>query len=78
MLLVEQNRGSVLRGVMAAMRGRLGRLTDAGVHVERSEEIRIDGEESNVILDGELFQARRGRPIVLKSTAPISFLRLAA
>ncbi|MEA3003018.1 MAG: hypothetical protein QOH81_1806 [Sphingomonadales bacterium] len=78
MLLVEQNRGSVLRGVMAAMRGRLGRQTDAGVHVERSEEIRIDGEESNVILDGELFQARRGRPIVLKSTAPISFLRLAA
>src|SRR5581483_6364395 len=78
MLLVEQKRGSVIRAIIAAIRGRLGRLADPGVHVQRSQEIRIEGEESNVILDGELFQARRGRPIVLKSTAPMSFLRLAA
>jgi hypothetical protein len=44
----------------------------------QTEEIRIEGEKSNVILDGELFQTRRGRPIVLRSTAPVSFLRLAA
>jgi diacylglycerol kinase family enzyme len=78
MLLVEQRRGSVIRALLAAVRGRLGRLTDSGVHVQRSAEIRIEGEGSNVILDGELFQARRGRPIVLKSTAPMSFLKLAA
>ncbi|MDB5691088.1 MAG: diacylglycerol kinase [Alphaproteobacteria bacterium] len=78
MLLVEQKRGPLLRGIVAAIRGRLGRLTDPGVHVERGEEIRIESEDSNVILDGELFQARRGRPIVLKSSPPISFLRLAA
>lgn len=78
MLLVEQRRGSVLRATLAAIRGRLGRLADPGVHVGRTEEIRIEGEESKVILDGELFQTRRGKPIVLRSTAPMSFLRLAA
>jgi len=78
MLLVEQRRGSVLRAILAAVRGRLGRLADPGVHVQRSQEIRIESEDSNVILDGELFQARRGRPIVLRSTAPMRFLRLAA
>ncbi|HEX5182593.1 MAG TPA: diacylglycerol kinase family protein [Allosphingosinicella sp.] len=78
MLLVEQRRGSVLRAILAAIRGRLGRLVDPGVHVGQTEEIRIEGEESKVILDGELFQTRRGRPIVLRSTAPMSFLRLAA
>ncbi|HEX4737402.1 MAG TPA: diacylglycerol kinase family protein [Allosphingosinicella sp.] len=78
MLLVEQRRGSVLRAILAAVRGRLGRLADPGVHVGQTEEVRIEGEESKVILDGELFQTRRGRPIVLRSTAPMSFLRLAA
>ncbi len=78
MLLVEQRRGSVLRAIHAAIRGRLGGLADPGVHMQRSEEIHIEGDESKVILDGELFQTRGGRPIVLKSTAPMSFLRLAA
>jgi hypothetical protein len=31
-----------------------------------------------VILDGELFQTRTDSPIVLKPTAPVPFLRLAA
>jgi diacylglycerol kinase family enzyme len=78
MLLVERKRGSVLRAMVAAIRGRLGRSVDAGVHVERTQEIRIEGERSSVLLDGELFLARRGFPIVLKPTAPLPFLRLAA
>jgi hypothetical protein len=78
MLLVEQSRGSVLRAMLAGARGRLGRSGDSGVRVERTDEIRIEGERSNVLLDGELFQARRGRPIVLTPTAPVPFLRLAA
>jgi diacylglycerol kinase family enzyme len=78
MLLVEQRRGSVIRAILAAIRGRLGRLVDPGVHVGQTEEVRIEGEESKVILDGELFQTCRGRPIVLRSTAPMPFLRLAA
>jgi hypothetical protein len=31
-----------------------------------------------VILDGELFEANVDRPIVLKPTLPVPFLRLAA
>ena len=49
-----------------------------GVHLERGDEIRIEGEHSNVILDGEMFEASHGRPIVLKPTRPVPFLRLAA
>ncbi|HEY0315317.1 MAG TPA: diacylglycerol kinase, partial [Sphingomonas sp.] len=50
----------------------------AGVHIERGDEIRIEGERSSVILDGELFEARAGFPIVLTPTAPVPFLSLAA
>jgi hypothetical protein len=78
MLLVEQKRGSVLRAMVAGLRGRLGRMSDPGVHVERTEEIRIEGDRTNVLLDGELFQTGRDRPIVLTSTAPVPFLKLAA
>ena len=78
MLLIEQRPGSVLRAVLAAVRGRLGRSKERGVHVERTQEIRIEGDSSNVLLDGELFQTAFGRPIVLKPTPPVTFLRLAA
>jgi hypothetical protein len=36
------------------------------------------GRRSSVILDGELFQANTGRPIVLRQTNPLPFVRLAA
>ena len=49
-----------------------------GVHLERGDEIRIEGHQSNVILDGEMFEAEDERPIVLRPTAPVPFLRLAA
>jgi hypothetical protein len=49
-----------------------------GIHLEHGDTIRIEGENSSVILDGEIFQADEGRPIVLKSTPPVPFLRLAA
>jgi hypothetical protein len=58
--------------------GKLGRHKFTGVHLERGDEIRIEGEHSNVILDGELFEAKTDRPIVLKPTAPVPFLKLAA
>jgi hypothetical protein len=40
--------------------------------------IRIDSEQTSVILDGEEFHAVSGRPIVLRSTPPMNFIRLAA
>ena len=50
----------------------------AGVHVEEADEISIEGDRSSVILDGEMFEARIGKPIRLTPATPLSFVRLAA
>jgi hypothetical protein len=78
LLVIERNLVALLGAFVAAVRGRLGRSHLRGVHLERGDEIRIEGEHSSVILDGELFEASSGHPIVLKPTAPVPFLRLAA
>ncbi|MFL6846434.1 MAG: diacylglycerol/lipid kinase family protein [Allosphingosinicella sp.] len=76
LLVIDRNIGSLLGAFVAAVRGRLGRKRLSGVHLERGDEIRIEGDMSNVLLDGELFQADCGRPIVLKPTAPVPFVTL--
>lgn len=78
MMAIEGTRGVLFRALVAALRGRLWRSRVTGVHLERGDEIRIEGDHSSVILDGELFEACVDRPIVLKPTAPVPFLRLAA
>ena len=78
LIVIERSIMALLRAFVAALRGRLGRISLQGVHLERGDEIRIEGDRSNVILDGEMFQANHGSPIVLKPTAPMPFLRLAA
>ena len=78
LIVIERSPLALIRALIAAIRGRLGRGRLSGVHLERGDEIRIEGERSSVILDGELFQALRGRPIVLRPTSPVPFLRLAA
>jgi len=78
MMVVEQRPLPLLRAIFAGMFGRVGRDQMDGVHFERGDEIRIEGDRSSVILDGEIFQADPGRPIVLKTTPPVPFLRLAA
>jgi len=78
LLMIDRSVPALLRAFVAALRGRLGRFTLDGVHLERGDEIRIEGSRSSVILDGELFQADDERPIILKPTLPVPFLRLAA
>jgi diacylglycerol kinase family enzyme len=78
LLVIERNLLSILGALFAALRGRLGLRRIRGVHLERGDEIRIEGHQSNVILDGEMFEAENERPIVLRPTAPMPFLRLAA
>jgi hypothetical protein len=78
LLVIERNLISILGALFAAVRGKLGIRRLHGVHLERGDEIRIEGHQSNVILDGETFEAGMGRPIVLRPTAPVPFLRLAA
>jgi len=78
LVAVDQRPLALIRAIVAGIFGRLGRTHFSGVHLGRGDEIRIEGENSSVILDGELFEAGRGRPIVLTQTAPVPFLRLAA
>jgi diacylglycerol kinase family enzyme len=78
LLAVDESLGSILRLASAAWRGTLGRRALTGVHFEQGDEIRIEGDRSNVILDGEIYEASADTPIILTSTRPVPFLRLAA
>ncbi|MGE0180005.1 MAG: diacylglycerol kinase family protein [Sphingomonas sp.] len=78
LLLIDRSFPALMRAFVAGIRGRLGHRQLHGVHLERGDEIRIEGARSSVILDGEMFEAETGRPIVLRPTPPVSFLKLAA
>jgi hypothetical protein len=78
LLATDSNVGAMFRMLGATWRGTLGQKPLNGVHFQQGDEIRIEGERSNVILDGEIFQAKNGMPIILTSTQPVPFLRLAA
>jgi hypothetical protein len=56
----------------------MGKQQMQGIHLEQGDTIRIEGAQSSVILDGEIFRASEGKPILLRSTEPVPFLRLAA
>jgi len=78
LMAVDQSPLALARAIAASILGRLGDQHMTGVHVERGDTIRIEGDRSSVILDGEIFVAKAGRPIVLTTTPPVPFLRLAA
>lgn len=78
LMAVDQSPLAILRGIFAGVFGKLGKQHFTGVHVERGDRVRIEGNQTSVILDGEIFEAHHGKPITLTSTAPMSFLRLAA
>ena len=77
-MAIDQQTGAILRFLWAVLSGRLGKKRQKGIHLELGDTIRIEGENSNVLMDGELFRAQEGKPIILKSTKPVSFLKLAA
>ena len=78
LMAVDQSSSALVKALWASARGRLGKKPVRGVHLEQGDVIRIESDDSSVILDGEEFHAERGRPIVLRSTPPVPFLRLAA
>jgi diacylglycerol kinase family enzyme len=78
LVAVEERPFSLLRAFFANLLGKLGRNRFPGVHIEESDEISIEGENTNLILDGEMFRTRIGQPIVLSPAQPLSFVRLAA
>ncbi|HKT76611.1 MAG TPA: acylglycerol kinase family protein [Sphingobium sp.] len=78
LMAVDQSLPALLRLGWASITRRVGKAQMQGIHLEQGDVIRIEGDHSSVILDGELFQASEGKPIVLRSTEPVPFLRLAA
>ncbi len=76
LMLVDNRPVALLRALIAGVSGKFN--DTPGVQVQRGDEIRIESRNSSVILDGELFRATEGHPIVLKPTAPVPFLKLAA
>lgn len=78
LLAVEQRPFLLIRAFAASLVGKLERSRLAGVHLEGSDEISIEGDASDVILDGETFRAEIGQPITLRPTLPLAFVRLAA
>ncbi len=78
LMIVEQSPWALMRAIFASIGGKLGVQRLNGVHLERGDEIRIEGDRSSVILDGEIFHSHTGRPIVLTPTAPVPFLKMAA
>lgn len=78
LVAIEERPASVLRAFFAGIAGKLGRSDVRGVHFEEADDITIEGESTNLILDGETFRAETGRPIHLRPALPMSFVKLAA
>ena len=78
LLAVEDRPSSILRGLAASALGKLGREKDHKDQNEEADKNTNEGEDSNVILDGETFRAERGSPINLRPAQPLSFVKLAA
>ena len=78
LLVIERSIPALLRALVAAIRGRLGRHQLSGVHLRSGDEIRIEGSKSAIVMDGEMFETGAGRPIVLRPTRPVPFLKIAA
>jgi Diacylglycerol kinase catalytic domain len=78
LMAVERSTWTLLKSLFAGITGTLGIKPVEGLHFQNGDEIRIESERASVILDGEEFRATTDRPIVLRSTPPMNFLRLAA
>ncbi len=78
LLAIEERPAPLIRAFAASLVGKLGRSAVRGVHFEEADEITIEGESSNVILDGETFSADSGNPINLRPAQPLAFVKLAA
>ena len=77
-MAVDQRPWAMIRVIFESVFGRLGRHTVEGIHIQQGDLIRIDSVKSSVVLDGEVFEANSNAPIILRSTPPVPFLRLAA
>ena len=75
---IEEHPTSVLRAVRGEDCRQARPVEVRGVHFEEADEIMIEGESSNVILDGETFRAETRPPDPPQPAQPLSFVKLAA
>jgi hypothetical protein len=75
---IEESAGTVLRALATGLTGGYKGKKMRGFHFEEVDEVTIEGESSNLILDGETFRAGPGNPIHLMPAQPLSFVKLAA
>ncbi|MEO7240923.1 MAG: acylglycerol kinase family protein [Sphingomicrobium sp.] len=78
LIAFDERPATLLRVMFAGLIGKLGKHNLRGVTYEHADEISIEGDRSNVILDGETFSAEIGRPIFLRPAQSLSFVRFAA
>ena len=78
LLAIEERPRSVIHALYAKIVGQISRSNLYGVHFKIADEITIEGESSELILDGETITAEPGRPIRLRTAEPLSFVKLAA
>ena len=78
LLAIEERPKSVANALFAKILGKLGHSNVHGVHFKEADEITIEGDSSELILDGETIRAEPGFPIRLRTAQPLSFVKLAA
>lgn len=72
---VETGPSTVFRALMGLISGRFGKKSIEGVHVRRSNEVRVEGTDP-VTLDGEIYQPVDGKPIILRGDRSLTFISL--
>lgn len=72
---VETGPATILRALTGLITGRFGRKTINGVHVRKSNEVRVEGTDP-VTLDGEIYQPVAGKPVVLRGDKYLTFVSL--
>ena len=77
-MAVDNRPAALLQALGFAVAGKFGKSRSSGVHLEQEDSILIEGDDGSVILDGEVFRTDAGRPITLRSTPPVPFLKIAA
>ena len=78
MMAIEQNPITLIRIAYEVLIGRLGNRRIGGLHLQGGDVIRIEGGRPSVVMDGEIYQAANGGAITLRTTPPVSFVRLVA
>lgn len=72
---VEAGAGNLVRSFVGLFTGRFGNSSIAGLHVRKSNQVRIEGTDP-VTLDGEIYQPVHGKAVVLKGDRSLTFVTL--